>query len=478
MPRPTGHHRACKRGTRSLERPTQQAKRLLRSMSSPVDYAPALLSEGQRVHSEELLRRRQRALGVNMPLFYSDPVHIVRGEGVWLFDPDGGRYLDMYNNVPCVGHAHPRVVAAMSAQAATLNVHSRYLHEGIVEYAERLAALHTESFSTVVFTCTGTEANEVAIAMARAVTGGEGIIGTDAAYHGNSAEVGKLTRLSTASAAMAPEVRAIPFPQTLRPLRGNATPTELTERYLEALQDAIDDLVANDIKPAALLVCPILANEGLPDIPPQFMARAKTLMQAAGGLVIADEVQSGFGRTGRWWGYETAGFVPDIVSMGKPMGGGLPLAGTIASEAIVNNFRSRVRYFNTFAASPLQAAVGMAVLDVIEDEKLLAQVTDVGAFLRDELEQLSTRCEQIADVRGHGLFVGIEWVDNDTSRMPDSDGAVAIVDALRAKGILISNAGAERNVLKIRPPLVFNQEHAEIFMIAFEDVLKECGCLG
>lgn len=419
-----------------------------------------------------LLERRRRALGIDMPLFYANPVHLVRGEGVWLFDPEGRAYLDMYNNVPCVGHAHPHVVAAMSSQAATLNVHSRYLHEGIVEYAERLAALHAEPLSTLVLSCTGTEANEVAVAMARAATGAQGLICTDAAYHGNSAEISKLT---SAGAERAPEVRAIPFPQSLRPAGGVAEPEELTDRYLDALQGAIDDLRANGIAPAALVLCPILANEGLPVIPPRFLERATEMMHQAGALVVSDEVQSGFGRTGRWWGYETTEAIPDIVSMGKPMGGGMPVSGTIASESVVNTFRTHTDYFNTFAASPLQAAVGMAVLDVIESDHLLERVSDVGTYLLARLGDLVCRCVHIAEVRGHGLFIGVEWVLDDGANTPDPEGAAQVVEALRCEGVLINNAGADRNVLKIRPPLVFGREHADHFLETFERVLKRRG---
>ena len=274
----------------------------------------------------ELLARRERLLGTGTPLFYQEAVNIVRGKGVWLFDADGRRYLDMYNNVPCVGHCHPHVVEAMHRQASTLNVHSRYLHEGVLDYAERLTNLHAEELASVVFTCTGTEANEVAMSMARIVTGGRGLICTDAAYHGNSAEVGKLTRARDGD----PEIRAIPYPQRYRPLREDVPESELTDLYLSEVRTAIDSFAANNIPFAGMLVCPILANEGLPDIPNGFRPRAAEMVRDAGGLFIADEVQAGFCRTGKWWGYEVMDFVPDIVTTGKPMGNGLPLAATVA----------------------------------------------------------------------------------------------------------------------------------------------------
>ena len=420
--------------------------------------------------SETLLERRERLLGAGTPLFYDRPVHLVRGDKVWLYDADGRRYLDMYNNVPCVGHGHPHVVAAICRQAATLNLHSRYLHEGILEYAERLTGLHTAPLSSVVFTCSGTEASEVALLMARAATGGRGIICTDAGYHGNSSEVRKL---SAARRAPAAEIRAIPFPQQYRALKEGVTGTELTELYLAEVRRAIEGFESDAIPFAGMIVCSILANEGLPDIPPGFMPRAAELVREAGGLFIADEVQAGFCRTGRWWGYQVTGFVPDLVTMGKPMGNGLPLAAVAASTDLVNAFREEVRYFNTFASSPLQAAVGMAVLDVIENEDLCASVGEVGAHLRDGLAKLQPAWEPLGDLRGEGLFIGIEWVSDRAAKTPDQSGALAVTNRLKDKGFLIGSAGALGNVLKIRPPLVFKKGHADLFLTAFEETLRE-----
>ena len=424
--------------------------------------------------NKALLDRRNRLLGNGAPIFYERPLNIVSGKGVWLYDDEGRRYLDMYNNVPCVGHCHPHVVEAMHSQAQTLNVHSRYLNERVLDYAERLANLHADPLTSVVFTCTGTEANEVALGIARAATGGRGFICSDAAYHGNSAEVGKFTRVGQqAEEELAEEIRAFPFPQRYRPLRDGVSDGELTKLYLSEVESAIDSLRANGIPLAGMLVCSIFANEGLPTIPDGFMPRAAALVREAGGLVIADEVQAGFCRTGRWWGYEATEFVPDIVTMGKPMGNGLPVAGAAASSELVDNFRRHKRYFNTFAASPLQAAAGMAVIDVIEEEGLAGNVDQVGAYLRSELLKFQDSCEQLAEVRGHGLFIGMEWVPGPTSRTPDSDGATAVVNSLRDRGILIGSAGYMGNILKIRPPLVFQREHADLFLTAFEESIRE-----
>ena len=422
--------------------------------------------------TSSLAARRDRAFGAGAPLFYNTPLHIVRGEGVYLFDPDGRRYVDMYNNVPCVGHANPVVVEAMARQQGTLNVHSRYLHEGIVAFAERLASLHGPQIESVVFSCSGTEANEVALRMARLATGKSGIVCTNATYHGNSEAVAKLNRIGDISNATG-NVRAIPFPEMLRPLVPGASEAELAEAHLDRLRGAIRSLEEDGAGFAGLIVCSIFANEGLPDVPRGFMTRAAEIVRAAGGLVIADEVQAGYGRTGRWWGYEITGFTPDIVVTGKPMGNGLPLAATAASRSLVEGFRAATRYFNTFASSPLQAAVGMAVLDVIERDGLRENVAKVGAALKTALSGRKARFASIADVRGHGLFVGVEIAKTDAARTPDTDKAIEVINRLKDRGFLTSNAGAYKNVVKIRPPLVFAQNHAEEFLAAFDATMAE-----
>ncbi|MFT5484343.1 MAG: 4-aminobutyrate aminotransferase-like enzyme [Halieaceae bacterium] len=416
----------------------------------------------------KLLARRQRLLG-KATLFYESPLHIVRGEGVYLYDDSGRQYVDMYNNVPCVGHANLRVVAAMERQMKTLNVHSRYLHDGILNFGERLLGYHHENLEQVVFACSGTEASEVALQMARFGTGGRGIICSDATYHGNSTEVGKMS----AQPVTDPDFRSIPFPQTYRPLVEGLSRVELAGAYLDSLQDAIDDFSRQDTPFAGLFVCSIFANEGLPEIPEGFMSKAVELVHAAGGVVIADEVQAGYCRSGNWWGYETSGFVPDIVTMGKPMGNGMPVSAVVASARLVSAFRDGTHYFNTFASSPVQAAVGMAVMDVIEEEDLLRRSARLGDYLRSELEKMQADHEPMGDVRGCGLFVGIDWVSDREKKTADPIGAADLADRLKDKGFLLSNAGALDNVIKIRPPLVFEQEQADAFLQAFADVLGD-----
>jgi 4-aminobutyrate aminotransferase-like enzyme len=417
----------------------------------------------------DLLARRERVFGAGAQLFYETPLHLVRGAGVTVWDADGRAYTDMYNNVPCVGHAHPRVVEAMARAQATLNTHNRYLHERIVAFAERLMALHTApAIVSVVFACSGTEAVEIALRMARFATGRRGIVATNATYHGNSELVGALTRTGAGQPAN-PDLRTIPFPETYRPIVAGAGEAELADAYLARLAAAIKELEASGAGFAGLIVCSIFANEGLPNVPAGFMARAAERVRAAGGLMIADEVQAGYGRTGQWWGYGHAGFAPDIVVTGKPMGAGLPLSAAAASRSVVEGFRARTRYFNTFASSPLQAAVGTAVLDVIEDEGLVENARTVGGALEAALTARGGAAEFIGDVRGAGLFIGIEMVGAD--KAPDRARAVAVVNRLKDKGFLTSNAGMHGNVVKIRPPLVFSLADAEAFLGAWDEVI-------
>ena len=415
----------------------------------------------------ELAARRERVFGVGAELFYDEPVHLVRGEGVYLYDVDGRRYLDLYNNVPCVGHCHPHVVEAMRRQASTLNVHSRYLHEGVIDYSERLVAKHAKGLDRLIITCTGSEANEVAIAIARAATKGRGVICSDRGYHGNTELMNKFTFAGLQNDS---EIRPVAFPQKYRPIAKGLAEEELCEAYLAEVRAAIDSFAEANVPLAGMLVCSIFANEGLPDIPAGYMARAAEMVREAGGLFIADEVQAGFCRTGSWWGYQVTDFVPDIATMGKPMGNGLPVSGVVASEALVNGFR-RSDYFNTFAASPLQAATGAAVLDVLEKEGLQHNASEVGGYLKQALAKIE--CPALGDVRGCGLFLGMEWVSDRTEKTPDRDGANRVVNRLKDKGFLIGTSGSHDATLKLRPPLVFEREHADSFLAAFEETVRE-----
>jgi len=419
-----------------------------------------------------LRHRRDLALGSGAELFYDAPLEIVRGEGIYLFDKDGRRYVDMYNNVPVVGHANKAVVRAMAEQQATVNVHSRYLHEGIVAFAERLTGLYHEGIQSVIFSCSGTEAVEVAIQIARLATGRRGIVCTDATYHGNSELVGSMSYLGSRLPETG-EIRAFPFPELYRPIEEGLDEAELCEAYLARVAACIQSLQSEDCGFAALIMCPIFANEGTPDIPAGFMEKVTDLVHREGGLVIADEVQSGYGRTGRWWGHETTGFLPDIVVTGKPMGNGLPISATATRKDFIDTFRAEKDYFNTCAATPLQAAVGMAVLDEMERLDLVRNAADVGDRLVSELKRRVSRYDAIGDARGFGLFLGVEMVRDSESKVPDASLALSLSDRLKDKGFLVSYSGRFNNVLKIRPPLVFSHENADQFLCAFDTCMEE-----
>jgi 4-aminobutyrate aminotransferase-like enzyme len=422
--------------------------------------------------SSSLFQRRSHALGTGAELFYEAPLHLVRGDGVYLFDAVGRRYVDMYNNVPCVGHANPVVVDAMARQQATLNVHNRYLHEGILEFAERLTALQHDAIESVIFSCTGTEAVENALRMARIATGKRGIVCTDATYHGSNDFVGSLTNVGRDNRET-DTVRAFPYPDLYRPLADDLDADALGAAYLDRVRMAVEGVEQSGAGFAALIMCSIFANEGLPDIPDRFMAQAAALAHAAGGLVIADEVQAGYGRTGQWWGYDVTGFTPDIIVTGKPMGNGLPLAATSSSRALVDVFRAETGYFNTFSSTPLQAAVGMAVLDEIENRKLIDNAKTIGATLKTALKNRQAKHDVIGDVRGRGLFIGIEMIKGAGDTSPDAPRAAEIGNKLKSRGFLTSHAGAYDNVLKIRPPLVFSAENATEFLAAFDAVMGD-----
>jgi len=428
--------------------------------------------------TDALLERRYRVLGRNSPLFYEKPINLVRGEGVWVYDADGRRYLDAYNNVPHVGHCHPRVVAALSRQAGILNTHTRYLHEGVVAYAERLTATFDPSLSMAMFTCTGSEANELALRMIRECSGGMGVIGTAHAYHGNSAAVIQLGSVFTPPEKRGPYVRTVPVMDPYRDRAGRSD-DELATAYADDVKRAIDSFAAAGVRFAGLLFCTSFSSEGLPDLPAGFMAKALAHVHAAGGYFIADEVQSGFGRFGsHMWGYQKLGVVPDLVTLGKPMGNGHPLAGVIARRDLVESFTSANMYFNTFAGNPVSAAVGTAVLDVLRDERLPENAATVGKYTLERLAALGSRYELIGDVRGAGLFFAVELVRDRRAKTPAADAARRVVNLMRDRGVLISRIGPGDNILKIRPPMPFSTENADLLVETLDGVLRDLDPAG
>jgi len=419
-----------------------------------------------------LLQRRARVLGPAYRLFYEEPLHLVRGEGVWLHDATGRRYLDAYNNVAVVGHAHPRVVDAIARQAAVLNTHTRYLHEGIVTHAERLLAtfpdepVADERIAQVMYTCTGSEANDLALRIARAHTGARGLIVTRWAYHGVTAPLAEASPSLGAHMRQGEAVRLVDAP-VARPGDDAAT---LGARFATGVQAAIDDLAAAGHGTAALLVDTVFSSDGVHTDPAGFLAPAVAAVRAAGGVLIADEVQGGFARTGdAMWGYMRHGVAPDIVTMGKPMGNGHPMAATAFRAPVIGAFAAQSRYFNTFGGNPVSAAAGLAVLDVIADESLQAHAARTGALLRAALRDLGTRDARLGEVRGTGLFIGADIVD--AHGRPDADTAQRLVNGMRRAGVLLSATGPQGHTLKIRPPLPFDETHAALFIETTQRVL-------
>ncbi len=418
---------------------------------------------------QNLLERRFRVLGRNAPLFYERPVHLVKGKGVWVTDADGRDYLDVYNNVPHVGHCHPQVVEAIATQAATLNLHTRYLHETVVDYAERLTATFDPSLASIFFTCSGTEANELALRLARYRTGGEGIIVSDFSYHGNSQTLASVTTCFPVPEAFPRFARKVAIPDPWRDRQGRSD-EELADAYAAEVAEAVRSLQADGIQVAALLIDTLFANEGLPAPVPGYVAKAVEIVRAAGGVFICDEVQAGFGRTGdAMWGHQLSGAVPDIVTLGKPMGNGHPLAGVVAPTELVDSFGKAATYFNTFGGNPVSAAAGRAVLDVIEREQLLANAREVGGYVREGLDRLMARHAIIGNVRGRGLFFGLELVHGDADRSPATAETKRLMNLMRERGVLISRIGRHDNILKMRPPMVFAREHADLLLSTLDD---------
>ena len=401
---------------------------------------------------ENLIHRRSKALGPTYSHFYENPLHIVRGEGVWLYDADGKKYLDCYNNVPSVGHCNPHVIEAMCEQARTLNTHTRYLHETVVEYAEMLTATMPEDDYVALFVCTGTEANDLAYRITSTVTGRKGAIITEKVYHGNSTLV---TELSPAEGRIHPcpdYVAEIAAPDSYR---GEVDANEVDK--------AIEQLAAHGIKPAMQLIEGSFENPGLFAPGKQYYQDMIAKTRAAGGLIVIDEVQSGLCRQGEnFWSYQNSDLVPDIVTMGKPLGCGHPLAAIVVKRSLIEKFGAITDYFNTFGGNPVSAAAGRAVLQYIHTENILQNVHDTGVYFRAGIAKLQEQHSVIGDVRGKGMFIGMDLVKDRTSKEHAPAEAARMIELLREEGMLVATVGVEANILKVRPPLIFNGEHTDI----------------
>ena len=420
------------------------------------------------MQKKTLIERRYKLLGTGSPLFYKRPLHLIKGSGVWLYDSEGRRYLDAYNNTAHVGHCHPQVVEALVSQSSMLNTHTRYLHESIIEYGERLVSTFDRELDTLHLCCSGTEANELALRIAKACSRGTGVIVTDFCYHGNSSSIAELSTAFPGPEGLGTNVRTVRVPDY--PINANDFDRILSE-FVGQVSNAIDSFDKENIKPAALLIDTVFATDGMPRLPAKMISEAVRMIRNAGGYYIADEVQPGFGRTGLgMWGYSIYDTVPDLVTLGKPMGNGYPLAGVVSKSELSNSFSKSTSYFNTFAGNPVASRVGLAVLDILENEKLIENARDVGNYLEKRLLELSQRYAIIDNVRGYGFFVGAEFLDNKQKSKPATTEVENIVNAMRERGVLISQTGRNNNILKIRPPMPFSRDNADLLI----DTLADC----
>lgn len=416
---------------------------------------------------QALLDRRQHVLGPGYRLFYANPIEVVRGERAHLFDAAGNDYLDAYNNVPSVGHCHPAVTEELCRQAATVNTNTRYLTEGVVDYAEDLLSTFESAFAHVTFTCTGSEANDLAYRIARHETGHEGIIVTRNAYHGLTARVAEFSPSLGTGSALGPHVRLVDAPDA------SAVDGDLGQHFASGVRAAIDDLSRHGYGLAAMYADTIFSSDGIFADPPGFLAPAVDAVHSAGGLFVSDEVQPGFTRLGSsWWGYQRHGIEPDMVTLGKPMGNGMPIAAVVQHAGVGEQFGRDMRYFNTFGGNSVSIAAAHAVLRTIRDEQLLNSVRTVGQALSDGIASITRNNPHVSSVRGAGLFIGVEMSKQgrDGQVVPDPALASRYVNELRERFVLISASGPEGNVLKVRPPLCFDMNDAERFLTTFESV--------
>lgn len=432
--------------------------------NSPVKDAPRL---------DQLIERRKRSMGSKLYVFYDPPLHIVRGEGVWLSDASGRRFLDAYNNVPHVGHCHPQVVEAITNQVRILNTNTRYIGTQVLDYSERLGASLPGNLKVCAFVNSGSEANDIAWRMAKVYTGNRGGLTMEYAYHGITDAIDAFSPSGHYSRDVAPHMRTLTSPDDYRgPYRRGET--GLAARYADAADHAIASLHEAGMAPAAFMVDSTFLTNGMPNVPEGYLQLVFAKVRAAGGLCIADEVQSGFGRMGaHMWGHRHHGVTPDIVTIGKPAGNGHPMGVVITTPEVMDAFLRETAFFSTFGGNNVSCAAGLAVLEVIEREHLVDNATSTGAYLKQGLRGLMDRHELIGDVRGSGLSVCIELVRDRDSLEPAKAETDRILNLMRDEGVLVGNEGIHGNIVKIRPPMVFRKEHAEMVVDAMDRALTK-----
>lgn len=420
----------------------------------------------------QLTDKRSTVLGESYRLFYRKPVHLVRGQGQYLWDAAGDKYLDVYNNVASIGHCHPAVIEAVHQQMKMLNTHTRYLHERILDYSEALLATLPAEIDRAMYMCTGSEANDLAIRIAREFSGGTGIIVSQEAYHGTSDLTSGASPALGSGQPLAPTTRLVPSPDYYR-----VNAPDLGDWFAAEIQKQIDDMAAHGIKFAGFLADSIFSSDGVLPHPAGFLQKAIEVVHKNGGIFIADEVQPGFARTGdAFWGFARHGVVPDVVTMGKPMGNGIPVSGLMAKSNVLAAFSDKVPYFNTFGGNPVAMAAAQAVLTVIKTEGLQEHSRVTGSKLLAALKTLMDKYPCVGDVRGAGLFIGFELVKDRSSKAPDKALALNVVEKLRDNHVLTSVAGPYGNVLKLRPPLAFQEGDIDWLVGALDTSLAEVSC--
>lgn len=425
--------------------------------------------------TNEILSKRKRMLGRSLSISYHHPIHVVRGFGQYLYVADGRRYLDTVNNVAHVGHEHPAVVRAGQQQMAVLNTNTRYLHQEVVLFAEELLATFPKELEVVYFVNSGSEANELALRMARTYSGEENFIAVEVGYHGNTGgtiAVSSYKFDGKGGEGLPAKTHIVPMPNTYR---GIYRDTESAgKQYGDLVQEKINAILSSGEGVAGFICESILSCGGQVVLPSGYLSTVYPAIRKAGGLCIADEVQVGMGRVGeRFWAFELQGVVPDIVTIGKPIGNGHPLAAVVTTKTVAEKFANGMEYFNTFGGNPVSSAIGRAVLATIQREQLQTNAKTVGKYLLEELKKLKAKYSIIGDVRGHGFFLGIELVKDHQTLSPASEEAYYIINRMRERGILMSVDGPMHNVLKIKPPLCFSRKNVQFLILNLEVVLRE-----
>ncbi|NKB76201.1 MAG: aminotransferase class III-fold pyridoxal phosphate-dependent enzyme [Gammaproteobacteria bacterium] len=419
-------------------------------------------------------KRRQKYLGNAGYFAYSDPLHISHSDGVWLYDVDGKPYLDVYNNVPHVGHCHPEVVEAISNQTATLNTNTRYVYNEVNEYAERLIEMLPAELDTCYFVSSGSEANDLAWRLATDWTGHDGALVMDNAYHGVTDITYRFSHSETRRAKKHfPEIETVPVPDDYRG-HWKREDSSRGKRYAQMAADSIHRLNTTGHQPALFMLDSIMSSSGIFTPPLGYLDTLYDIVRKAGGLCVADEVQSGFGRTGKhMWGFEFGNVVPDIVTFGKPIAGGYPMGLVVTRREIADKFEKHGEFFSTTGGNPVACAAALAILRVMKNEKLMANADTMGEKIKYGLSSLAQKYPLIGDVRGSGLFIGVELVLDRMTLVPATDRAREIANQLRQRGVLIGVDGVHQNVLKIRPPMVFNESHVDFLLTELERALGQ-----